>query len=193
MNQQLYTLADAPAQRVITDVMAKLSSLLDINSRPVFNTVLPLTQAEYTLMLEQTCPAAFVYFGEEAEGWDSANEFDELYFYPNLEILFLNYIPNNNDGTYPDVQRYMTSLHWKVIQNLRVPTDDITTGIPYQKTAGGKVLWEFRTPEGEGFRSVVQHRFDVRTKWIENGRAIENDKYLHSIRIGVQVNNFNAE
>jgi hypothetical protein len=194
MNQQAYDIADAPAQRVIEDVLYALRSLKTISGQNVFNTVLPAVQYSFAEGLEDSLPAAFVYFGEEAEGYNTASQFDEMYFYPFLEVLFLLYIPNNNDGSYPDVHRYQLALHNLVIQNLRVPTDDILNGIPFQKNiTTGKELWEFREPEEDGFRSVVSHRFDVRNKWIENGRPVKDWFYLSSIRIRVQVNNINAE
>jgi len=195
MQAQNYNYDDAPAQRVITDVIAKLRSLTDNDNdpnKPSFNTVLPLTESSYADILEQSAPAAFVYFGEEAEGYNSSNQFDEMYLFTPLKILFMSYIPNNNDGTYPDIQRYMMQIHRKVLQNLRVPTDDLTTGIPFQKNSAGQEIWEFRTAEGggENLWKSVHHRFDVNSKWIDEGRSIKSQYYLHSLEIVVQVNNF---
>lgn len=193
MELQLYNLSDAPCQRVITDVVTKLQSLQDNEGKGIFNAVLPLTQYSYEAVLMQNSPAAFVYFGDEADGFNSANQFDEVYFFPMLEILFLTRIPNFLDEDFPDVQRLMNALHWKVVQNLRIPTDDILSGIPYQKNSTGEVLWEFRTQDDSGLHLAVHHKYNVRTQWIENGAEIKNGDFLHSIRMGVQVNNFNAE
>jgi hypothetical protein len=193
MNQQDFSLPDAPAQRVITDVIAVLRSLTDNNNKTIFTTVLPLTEVDMNgLMLDDKVPAAFVYFGEVAEGYDTSNQFDEMYFFPFLEILFMSFIPKNDD-IQQDVQRLMLALHWKVIQNLRIPTDDLLTGLPYQKNINGKELWEFRSPDGQDFRKTVEHKFDIRTQWIQDGKEVKNWFYLHSIKIQVQVNNFNAD
>lgn len=189
MQQQLYSYDDAPAQRIIADVIVKLDSLTDKNNLKSFNTILPLTQASYAAILESATPSAFVYFGQQADGWDSANQFDEIYFAAFLEILFLDYIPNNSDGTYPDIQRYMLQKHWKVIQNLRVPTDDVSTGLTPPKNNAGEEIWEFRNIDGSAPWKSVKHNFDVRTKWIESGRKIEDGYYLHSIQIPVIMAN----
>lgn len=193
MNQNDFTLIDAPAQRVITDVIIKLRSLTDENDVRIFGDhVLPTTQYSFAEGCEENLPAALVYFGEEANGYNTSNQFDEMYLFPFLEICFLLFIPNAEDGTYPDVQKMQLALHNKVIQNLRVPTDDLTIGIPYQKTVGGHELWEFNGPDSDSFRHVVTHKFDVKNKWIEDGHDIKGWFYLSSIRIQVQVNNYNA-
>ncbi len=181
MQQQSYNYDDAPAYRIITDVIAKLDSLTDKNNLKSFNTILPLTQVSYAAILESATPAAFVYFGETAEGLDSANQFDEIYFAPFVEILFLEYIPLNNDGTYPDIQRAMLQTQWKVIRNLRVPTDDDSTGFTPPKNTAGQEIWEFRNKDGSG--AGVIHKFDIRTKWIQMNRPVLDNFYLHSIQI----------
>lgn len=188
MNQQDSNIPNDPSQRVIEDVVTKLSSLEDDSNEPLFNTVLPLSQISYAEILETATPGAFVYFGEEAEGGAAADYFDEWDFYPFLEILFLQYIPNNDDQTFPDIQRMQRALHWKVLYNLRRPTDDDAHGLePPVNPVTGKLLYEFRNIEGGGQK--VKHNFDVRTKWIEEGREIKNQYYLSSVRFQVWVNN----
>lgn len=193
--QQDFNISDAPAQRAIEDVMAKLSSLTDLDGKAIFGEhVYPTTTFSFAEGIESNLPAALVYFDGDLEGYNTSNQFDELFFYPILEILFILYIPNNSDGSYPDVQRHQLAIHNLAIQNLRVPTDDLATGIPYQKNATtGKELWEFRKPEDNSMNHVTTHKFDVRNKYVEQGHKIAEWFYMSSVRIQVQINNYNAD
>lgn len=196
MNQQYYDdIPNAPAQRVIEDVMFALRSLkTPEKGNPCFNNVIPTTTYSFVEGCEVSMPVALVYFGEEADGWNSASDLEEPYLFPNIEICFLLYIPNEADGSYPDVQKMQMALHEYVVLNLRVPTLDLTTGIVYQKNATtGKLLWDFQTPEGAAWKPVTRHKFDVRNKWIESGRSVPDPFYISSLTIGVRVCNFNAE